>query len=86
MAREGEVERAQCNAGLVKLVDIAGGEGEGDGPRKIYGGVFQLAVDEERDGDEAAGGWLRHISGPLVDADRAHDLIRCGDFVGLGLQ
>ena len=47
VARKGEVERAQRNAGLVKLVDVAGGERERHGPRKVDGGVFQLAVDEE---------------------------------------
>ena len=46
MSREGQVERAQRNAGPVDLVDIAGGERERDGPGKVDGGVFQLAVDE----------------------------------------
>ena len=86
VAREGQVERAQRNAGPVELVDIAGGERERDGPRQVDGGVFELAVDEERDRDEAAGGGLGHIARPLVDADRAHDVLRRGDLVGLRAQ
>ena len=86
MAREGQVDRAQRNAGPVELVDIASGERERHGPREVDGGIFQLAVDEERDRDEAAGDGFGHIACPLVNADRADDVLRRGDLVGLCAQ
>jgi len=52
--------------------------------REVDAGVFELAIDEERDGYEAGGGWFGEVAGPLVDADGAGDVFGRFDFVGLG--
>jgi hypothetical protein len=64
-------------------VKVSGEESEGDGPGDIDAGVFELAVDVEGDGNEAAGGGFGEVAGPLVDADGADDLLGLGDLVHL---
>jgi len=80
----GEVESSFIDAGRLKNVDVAGEQGEGDGPGDVDACVFEVSFDVEGDGDEAACGRLGEISGPLIDADGADDLLRLGDLVHLG--
>jgi len=61
-------------AGVLEEIEGAGLEGEGDGLGEIDAGVFKLAVDEEGDGDEAGGGGVDEVSGPLVHSDGTGDL------------
>jgi hypothetical protein len=63
-------------------VEVSGAERKG-WAGDVNAGVFELALDEEGDGDETAGGGLGEVSGPLVDTDGADDLVGLGDFVGL---
>jgi peptide/nickel transport system ATP-binding protein len=83
MAREGEVEIAFVDTGALQLVDVSAEQGEGYGAGDVDAGVFELAVDEERDGDETAGGGLGEVPGPLVDANGADNLLGLGDLVHL---
>ena len=80
----GEIEVAFVGACGLELVDVSAEEGEGDGAGDVDAGVFELAVDEEGDGDEAASGGFGEVAGPLVDADCADDLLRLRDLVHLG--
>jgi hypothetical protein len=73
-------------AGALDDVDVAGLEGEGDGLGEVDAGVFEVVVDEERDGDEAGGGGVREVAGPLVYGDGAGDWGGGGGFVGLGVE
>ena len=61
-------------------------EGEGDGLGEIDAGVLEVAVDEEGDGEEAGGGGVVEVSGPLVDGDGAGDWGEGGGVVGLGVE
>jgi peptide/nickel transport system ATP-binding protein len=79
----GEVEGALVDAGVLQDVDISREQGEGDGTGGVDAGIFELAFDEEGDGDKAAGGGLGEVSGPLVDADCADDLLGLRDLVHL---
>src|SRR6202020_2623255 len=79
----GEVEHSFVEAGVLELVDVAAEEGEGDGAGDVDPGILELAVDEDGDGNESAGGGLGEVAGPLVDADGADDLLRLGDLVHL---
>src|SRR5260370_41710139 len=83
MLRVGEVEGCFVDAGGLKDVDVSGEQGEGDGGGDVDAGILELAFDVEGDGDEAAGGGLGEVSGPLVDADGADDLLGLGDLVHL---
>jgi hypothetical protein len=80
----GKVEKSFVDSGVLKLVDVAAEQGEGDGTGNVDASVFELAFDEEGDGDEAAGGGFGEVAGPLVDADGADDLLGLGDLVHLG--
>lgn len=80
----GEVEISLVDTGVLKLVDIAAEKGEGDRTGDVDSGVFELALDEEGDGDEAAGGGFGEVAGPLVDAYGADDLFGLGDLMHLG--
>jgi hypothetical protein len=51
-----EVEGGERLAGALNGLDVAGLEGEGDGLDEVDSGVFEVVVDEERNGDEAGGG------------------------------
>jgi hypothetical protein len=82
--RVGEVEGSLVDAGVLKDVKVSGEQGEGDGAGDVDRGVLELAFDKERDGNEAAGGGLGEVSGPLVDADGADDLLGLRDLVHLG--
>ncbi len=73
-------------AGVLEEVEGAGLEGEGVGLGEVDAGVLKLAVDEERDGDEACGGGVGEGAGPLVDGDGAGDLGGGGGVVGLGVE
>ena len=79
-----EVEGADRFAGSLDGVNVAGLEDEGDGVGEVDSGVFKVAVDEEGDGDEAGGGGLGELAGPLVDPDGAGDFFGRFDPVGLG--
>jgi hypothetical protein len=81
-----DVEGSDGLAGVLDEVEVAGLQGEGDGLGEVDAGVFEMAVDEERDGDEARGGGVGEVAGPLVDGDGAGDLGGGGDGVGLGAQ
>ena len=84
MAGVGEVERAAGYAGLLELVLVARGEGEGDGSRHVDAAIFECAVDEDGYGNEAASGGLFEVADPLVDTNGANDLLGFGDLVHLG--
>ncbi len=84
MFRVGEVEGSFVDAGVLEDVEVSGEQGERDGTGDVDAGVLELAFDKEGDGNEAAGGWLGEISGPLVDADGADDLLGLRDLVHLG--
>ena len=79
----GEVEGAFVDAGGLEDVEVSGEQGEGDGAGDVDAGVLELAFDVDGDGDEAAGGGFGEVSGPLVDADGADDLLGLGDLVHL---
>ena len=79
----GEVECAFVDAGGLEDVDVSGEQSEGDGAGDVDAGVLDPAFDIEGDGDETAGGGLGEVSGPLVDANGADDLIGFGDLVHL---
>jgi hypothetical protein len=81
-----EVEGANGLAGALDGVDVAGLEGEGNGLCEVDAGVFEVAVDEEGDGDEAGSGGLGELPCPLVDADGAGDFLGRFDFVSLGAE
>jgi hypothetical protein len=83
MAREGEVEVAFVDACGLEFVDVAAEQGEGYGAADVDAGIFEFAVDVERDGDETAGSGFGEVAGPLVDADGADDLLGLGDLVHL---
>jgi hypothetical protein len=73
-------------AGVLEEVESAGLEGEGDGLGEIDAGVFEMGVDEEGDGDEACGGGVSEVTGPLVYSDGAGDGGSGGGVVGLGVE
>ena len=79
----GEIEVAFVGACGLELVDVSAEEGEGDGAGDVDAGVFELAINEEGDGDEAAGGGFGEVARPLVDADCADDLLGLRDLVHL---
>ena len=79
----GEIEGAFVDAGGLEDVEISGKQREGDGSSSVDTGVFELAFDVEGDGDEATGRGLGEVAGPLVDTDRADDLLGLGDPVHL---
>ncbi len=81
-----ELQRSEGLAGALEEVDVSGLEGEGDGLSEIDAGVFELTVDEERDGDEARGGGVVEVAGPLVDSDGAGDLRGGCGLAGLGVE
>jgi len=83
VAGVGEIEGAFIDAGCLEDIDVAGKQREGDGARDVDACVLELAVDEDGDGDETAGGGLGEVAGPLVDADGANDLFGLGDLVHL---
>jgi len=83
MFRVGKVESSLVDAGGLQDIDIAREQSEGDGTGDVDAGVFELAFDVEGDGDEAAGGGFGEVSGPLVDADGADDLLGLRDLVHL---
>jgi peptide/nickel transport system ATP-binding protein len=83
MTREGEVEIAFVDACGLELVDVSAEQGKGYGAGNVDAGVFDLAVDEERDRDETAGSGLGEVAGPLVNAYGADDLLWLGDLVHL---
>jgi len=82
--RVGEVEGAFVDAGGLENVEVSGKEGEGNGTGDVDAGIFELAFDVEGDGDETAGCGFGEVSGPLVDADGANDLLGLGNLVHLG--
>jgi hypothetical protein len=84
MSCVGEFECGLGDPGFLEFVDVSVEEGEGNGTGGVDAGVFEFALDEERDGDETAGGGLGEVAGPLVDADGADDLFGLGDLVHLG--
>jgi len=86
VAGVGEIEGALGEAGLLDGVDVAGLESEGHGLGEVDAGVFHVAVDEERDGDEAGGGGLGEVAGPLVHSYGAGDFFRRRDLVHLGTE
>jgi len=86
VARVGDVERAFGEAGFFDGVDVSGLQREGHGLGKVDAGVFKMAVDEERDRDEAGGGGLGEVAGPLVDGDGAGDFFRRRDAVHLSME
>jgi hypothetical protein len=55
MTREGEVEIAFVDARGLEFVDVSAEQGKGYGAGDVDAGVFDLSVDEKRDGDETAG-------------------------------
>lgn len=65
-------------------VNIPTEKSEGHRTGGIDAGILELAVDEEGDGDESAGGGLGEVAGPLVDTNGADDLLGLGDLVHLG--
>jgi hypothetical protein len=73
-------------AGVLDEIEGAGLEGERDGLGEIDAGVFEVAVDEERDGEEAGAGGVVEVSGPLVDSDSAGDLRGGRGLAGLGVE
>ena len=75
--------RADGIAGVLDGVDVAGFEREGNGFGEKDAGVLEVAVDEERDGDEAGGVGLGDVAGPLVDADGTGDALGLVDVVHL---
>jgi hypothetical protein len=83
MSRIGEVERGFINACGLQDVDVSGEQGKGDGASNVDARVLKLAFDEDSDRDEAAGGGLGEVSGPLVDAYGADDLLGLGYLVHL---
>jgi hypothetical protein len=83
MTREGEVEIAFVDACGLEFIDVSAEQGERYGAGDVDAGVFDLAVDEERDGDETAGSGLGEVAGPLVYADGANHLLGLGDLVHL---
>ena len=68
-----EVEGSNRLAGALEEVEGSGLEGEGDGLGEIDAGVFEMAVDEERYGEEAGGGGMSEVTGPLVHGYGAGD-------------
>src|SRR6266851_252178 len=84
MFRVGEVEGSLVDARVLENVEVSGEQGEGNGAGDVDAGVFELAFDVEGDGDEAGGGGLGEVSGPLVDAYGADDLLGLRDLVHLG--
>jgi hypothetical protein len=80
----GKVEVAFVDACGLEFVDISAEQGKGYGAGDVDAGVLKLAVDKEGDGDEAAGGGLGEVAGPLVDTDCADDLLGLRDLVHLG--
>ena len=79
----GEVEGSLVDAGGLQDVEVSGEEGEGDGAGDVDAGIFELAFDVQGDRDETAGGGFGEVSGPLVDADGADDLLGLRDLVHL---
>ena len=73
-------------AGALEEVEGAGLEGEGDRLGEIEACVFEMGVDEEGDGEEACGGGVGEVAGPLVDGYGAGDLGGGGGVVGLGVE
>src|SRR6266851_10058621 len=84
MFRVGEVEGSLVDARVLENVEVSGEQGEGNGAGDVDAGVFELPFDVEGDGDEAGGGGLGEVSGPLVDAYGADDLLGLCDLVHLG--
>ena len=80
----GQVEKSLVDSGVLEFIDVSAEQSEGDGTGDVDTGVFEFALDEERDWDEAAGGGFGEVAGPLVDADGADDLLGLGDLVHLG--
>ena len=76
MTSEGEVEITFVDACGLEFVDVSAEQGKGYRAGYVDAGVFEFSVDEERDGDETAGGGLGEVAGPLVDADGADDTCR----------
>jgi hypothetical protein len=83
MAGEGKVEVAFVDACGLEFVDVPAEKGKGYGTGDVDAGVFELAVDEEGDRDETAGGGLGEVACPLIDADGADDLLGLSDLVHL---
>ena len=83
MFRIGEVERGFIDARGLQDVDVSGEQGKGDGAGNVDARILKLAFDEDSDRDEAAGGRLGEVSGSLVDAYGADDLLGLGDLVHL---
>ena len=81
-----DAEGSDSLARLLDEVEGAGLEGEGDGLGEIGAGVFELGVDEEGDWDEACGGGVGEVAGPLVYSDGAGDGCGGGGLVGLGME
>jgi len=79
-----EVECAFVDACGLQNVNISAEKGEGHRTGGIDAGILELAVYEERDGDESARGGLGEVTGPLVHTDGADDLLGLGDLVHLG--
>jgi hypothetical protein len=79
----GEVEGAFIDACGLEDIEVSGEQGEGDGTGDVDAGVLELAFDVQGDWDEAAGGGLGKVSGPLVDADGADNLVGLGDLMHL---
>src|SRR3979490_494469 len=61
----GEVQGSFVDARGLQGVEVSGEEGEGNGAGDVDAGVFESVFDEEGDGNEAAGGGLGEVSGPL---------------------
>ena len=70
-------------AGMLDRVEGAGLERKGNGPGKVDARVFKMAVDKERDGDEARCGGMGEVASPLIDGEGTGD--RGGGFDGVGL-
>jgi peptide/nickel transport system ATP-binding protein len=83
MPRVREVEKPSIDASGLQLVDVAGQQRKGHGAGDIDACVLELALDEDRDGNQTAGCGLRHVPRPLIDPNRANDLLRLRDLVRL---
>jgi hypothetical protein len=83
MFRIGEVESGFIDTCGLQDIDVSGEQSKGDGASNVDTRVLKLAFDEDSDRNEAAGGGLGEVSGPLVDTYGADDLLGLGDLVHL---
>lgn len=70
-ASAADIEVAFGIAGLLNFIAGAGVEGHGFRAREVEASILKMVVDEDGDGDEAAGGGFAFGADPLNDADGA---------------